>query len=43
MIKTAQNIILAKLCKILKMDNIEQIKYEIKSIINYIDFGCNKD
>ena len=40
---TVQNVISTKLCEMLKMDNVEQIKCEIKSIINYIDFGCNKD
>lgn len=40
---TVQNVISTKLCEMLKMDNVEQIKCEIKSIINYINFGCNKD
>lgn len=40
---TVQNVISKKLCEMLKMDNVEQIKCEIKSTINYINFGCNKD
>lgn len=42
-IGNAHQVILDGLTTALNSDNMDEIKSEIKSLINYVDFGCNGD